>query len=151
MVILGAGNVLIGRTTLTGGTGSLEVEQNNIGGFTAVLNSSNSIEPSIYFRSVGTAAKSIINSNVEMTFAINNTERMRIASGGNVLIGLTSSGTNKFAVSAGGTTSDLYVNSSGAIGSYTFGTGTVYASGGILTMTNPSDKRLKKDIKLFLK
>jgi hypothetical protein len=69
------------------------------------------------------------------------------AGGGNVYIGLTSSGSNKFAVSAGGVTSDLYINSSGGVGSFTFGTGPVYASGGILTMTNPSDKRLKKDIK----
>lgn len=74
-------------------------------------------------------------------------EKMRITASGGVYIGLTSSGTNKFAVSAGGTTSDLYVNSSGGIGSYSFGTGIVYANGGILTMTNPSDKRLKKDIK----
>jgi hypothetical protein len=82
-----------------------------------------------------------------MRFFTATSERMRITSGGNVLVGLTSSGTNKFAVSAGGTTSDLYVNSSGGIGSYSFGTGIVYANAGVLTMTNPSDKKLKKDIK----
>jgi hypothetical protein len=89
----------------------------------------------------------LMNENLPLAFYTNATERMRITSGGNVYIGLTSSGSNKFAVSAGGTTSDLYVNSSGGIGSYSFGTGTVYANGGILTMTNPSDRRLKKDIK----
>ena len=80
MRILSAGNVLIGRTTLTGGTGTFEVEQNNAGGYTVVVNSTNTIEPSIYFRSVGSATKSIINSNVEMSFRILGTERMIINS-----------------------------------------------------------------------
>ena len=74
------------------------------------------------------------------------TERMRITSGGGVYIGLTSSGTNVFAVSYNAVVSSLYVTNVGSVGSYTFGTGPVYASGGLLTMTNPSDSRLKDKI-----
>jgi hypothetical protein len=76
----------------------------------------------------------------------NSTERMRITSGGGVYIGLTSSGTNVFAVSYNAVVSSLYVTNAGSIGSYTFGTGPVYANAGLLTMTNPSDSRLKDNI-----
>ena len=80
MRITKAGNVLIGRTTLTGGTGVLEVEQNSAGGYTVVVNSTNTIEPSIYLRSVGSATKSVINSNVDMSFRMGGAERMVINS-----------------------------------------------------------------------
>jgi hypothetical protein len=73
-------------------------------------------------------------------------EKMRITSGGSVYIGLTSSGTNVFAVSYNAIVSSLYVTNAGSIGSYTFGTGPVYANAGLLTMTNPSDSRLKDNI-----
>jgi hypothetical protein len=73
-------------------------------------------------------------------------EKMRITSGGSVYIGLTSSGTNVFAVSYNAVVSSLYVTNAGSIGSYTFGTGPVYANAGLLTMTNPSDIRLKDNI-----
>ena len=82
MRILSTGQVLIGRTTLTGGTGSLEVEQNTIGGYTLVVNSSGSIESSIYLRSVGSTSKSIINSNTDLTFQIGGSEKMRISNSG---------------------------------------------------------------------
>ena len=75
-----------------------------------------------------------------------NAEKMRITSGGAVYIGLTSSGTNVFAVSYNAIVSSLYVTNAGSVGSYTFGTGPVYANAGLLTMTNPSDSRLKDNI-----
>ena len=75
-----------------------------------------------------------------------NAEKMRITSGGAVYIGLTSSGTNVFAVSYNAVVSSLYVTNAGSVGSYTFGTGPVYANAGLLTMTNPSDSRLKDNI-----
>jgi hypothetical protein len=81
-----------------------------------------------------------------ITNASNPVERMRITSGGSVCIGLTSSGSNVFAVSPNGTISSLYVNSSGGVGSYSFGTGTIYSNAGILSNTPPSDERLKENI-----
>ncbi len=73
-----------------------------------------------------------------LTFGTNNTERMRITSGGDVCINATTSGGYKF-----------YVNGTAAFGSVfvgSLGTGTVYSSSGTLTNTNPSDKRLKENI-----
>jgi hypothetical protein len=99
--------------------------------------SAGSLADKMYFGSI--AAKDVV-------FTSNDAERMRITSGGNVCIGLTSSGSNKFAVSAGGVVSDLYVTSSGGIGSYNFGTGLIYSNAGILSNTAPSDKRLKENI-----
>ena len=74
------------------------------------------------------------------------TERMRITSGGDVFIGFSSSSGNKFAVSANGSVPAIYINSSGGIGSYYFGTGAIYSNAGILTNTAPSDERLKENI-----
>ena len=74
-----------------------------------------------------------------MSFGTNNTERMRITSGGDVCINATAtSGSAK-----------LYVNGLAVFGSVqvgSLGTGTVYSSSGTLTNTNPSDKRLKENI-----
>jgi Chaperone of endosialidase len=91
MRITSAGQVLIGRTTSTPAVGSLEVETNTIGGNTLILNSSGSIESSIYLRSVGSATRSTIVSNVPIAFITNDTERMRITQYGNVLVNATSS------------------------------------------------------------
>jgi hypothetical protein len=84
--------------------------------------------------------------STELFFGTNAQRRLTITSGGNVYIGLTSSGSNKFAVSADGTVPAIYINSSGGIGSYYFGTGSIYSNAGVLTNTNPSDKRLKDNI-----
>jgi hypothetical protein len=67
-------------------------------------------------------------------------ERMRITSGGDVLV-------NATATTQG---AKFYVNGLGAFGSVyvgSLGTGTVYSNAGNLTNTNPSDYRLKNTIK----
>jgi hypothetical protein len=121
MRILSAGNVLIGRTTLTGGTGTFEVEQNNTGGFTVVINSSNSIEPSIYLRNVGSATKGVINSNLDLAFQTNATERMRITTAGTVQITNAGSLSNSFQIYptgnsiTSGTTAVIQLNQSFAM------------------------------------
>jgi len=66
-------------------------------------------------------------------------ERMRITSGGDVLV-------NATATTQG---AKFYVNGIGAFGSVyvgALGTGTVYSNAGFLTNTNPSDRRLKTNI-----
>jgi hypothetical protein len=70
-------------------------------------------------------------------FATNNTERMRITSGGEVCINTTTS-SYKFAVNGSAQVGSLNVGN--------LGTGTVYSSSGSLTNTNPSDRRLKENI-----
>jgi hypothetical protein len=133
MTVTSAGNVLIGRTTLTGGTGTFEVEQNSIGGFTLVLNSSNAIEPSIYLRNVGSATKGVINSNLDLAFHTNATERMRITSAGTVQITNAGSLSNSFQIyptgnaNTSGTTAVIQLNQSFAIQMDTI-SGTAYAS-----------------------
>ena len=79
------------------------------------------------------------------TGAITFTQAMTLDSSGNLLVGITSS-SNKFTVSTDGVRPYLFVNSSGGVGSYGFGTGAIYSNAGILTNTNPSDERLKENI-----
>jgi len=154
MTILGSGNVGIGITSpsrkldVNGVTRSnaFDIFYNSVtSGFlltetqwTGVAGANN----------VSLVAEGGVSGGGNITFFTNGsaTERMRITSGGALLVGFTSSGSNKFAVSAGGTTPDLYVNSSGGVGSYSFGTGAIYSNAGVLTNTNPSDERLKENI-----
>ena len=66
-------------------------------------------------------------------------ERMRITSGGEVLVNATSTTQS----------AKFYVNGTAAFGSVyvgALGTGTVYSNAGFLTNTNPSDRRLKTNI-----
>ena len=77
-----------------------------------------------------------------LVFCTNNLgqEKMRITSGGDVLV-------NATATTQG---AKFYVNGIGAFGSVyvgALGTGTVYSNAGFLTNTNPSDYRLKNTIK----
>jgi hypothetical protein len=74
-----------------------------------------------------------------MLFYTANNERMRITSGGDVLVNATSTTQG----------AKFYVNGIGAFGSVyvgALGTGTVYSNAGFLTNTNPSDSRLKTNI-----
>ena len=75
-------------------------------------------------------------------------ERMRIDSGGALLVGATSVLTSgdKFEVSINGSVRSLAVNSAGNVYAYSLGTGIVYSNAGVLTSTNPSDSRLKDNI-----
>ena len=108
-------------------------------------------------------------SNIDCYLMTNNTERMRITSGGDVGIGVTSTSSYKLFVAGGqygtylkggdlGTgsralsvvkadnTDAFYVRGDGATFVTNLGTGLVYSNGGALTSTNPSDSRLKDDI-----
>ena len=80
-----------------------------------------------------------ISSSSNFLIYTNNAERMRITSGGDVLVNATSTTQG----------AKFYVNGIGAFGSVyvgALGTGTVYSNAGFLTNTNPSDRRLKTNI-----
>jgi hypothetical protein len=141
------GNVAIGTTNPQGGGGGTDrtLGINSGSGSASFLTG---LVGDVKYSTLFTSSSIVVletNAAIPLAFNTNATERMRITSGGNVLIGLTSS-SNKFTVSAGGTFPDLYVNSSGGIGSYNFGTGLIYSNAGILSNTAPSDKRLKENI-----
>jgi hypothetical protein len=77
-------------------------------------------------------------SNAFHKFFINNAEKLRITSGGDVCINTTTSGGYKLNVNGSSSFGSVYVGS--------LGTGLVYSSSGTLTSTNPSDERLKDNI-----
>jgi hypothetical protein len=149
MTMSNTGNVAIGTSTFPSAIGVNDL---------LVLGKSGSASNAINFSNGSTtnwayilaeSAKMVLGTGSSSSIAFETnagSERMRITSGGGVYIGLTSSGTNVFAVSYDGIRSSLYVTNSGSVGAYTFGTGPVYANAGLLTMTNPSDSRLKENI-----
>jgi len=102
-------------------------------------------------------------SNAAMIFGTNNTERMRITSGGYVGINTQSprgyfnvkNGSGELVLSQGngrdiqaifnGSQGNMDLSCNNLYISY-LGTGTVYSNGGVLTNTNPSDANLKENI-----
>ena len=111
----------------------------------------------------GNTIKSYIqeDSDFNLRFGTNNTERMRITSGGNVRI--VGGGDLEIYPASGSSYTALYndndnlsiwnngsermrITSGGSVVVNNLGTGLVYSNAGALTSTNPSDKRLKDDI-----
>ena len=99
-------------------------------------------------------------SSSNMTLFTNDTERMRITSGGDMILqGVNSSKIHFYRAYSGdpsnvgmalfntsGTTVVSLNGNGGGIYTASLGTGIVYSSGGLLTSTNPSDERLKDNI-----
>jgi hypothetical protein len=133
MRITSGGNVGIGTTAPSVKLTVSNAANGNIAGFT------NTVDADLLINL--TSGVSLISpSSGILAFGTSSTERMRITSGGDVLV-------NATATTQG---AKFYVNGIGAFGSVyvgALGTGTVYSNAGFLTNTNPSDYRLKNTIK----
>jgi hypothetical protein len=143
MRITSGGNVGIGTTSPNGNAATTNLLHINGSTSNAEIHLTNSSTGStatdgLTLLQYGTQSVLFNLENDAMLFGTNNTERMRITSGGNVGINTSSPSYT------------LDVNGTARFGSAivaSLGTGLVYSSGGTLTSTNPSDQRLKNTIK----
>jgi hypothetical protein len=143
MTITGSGNVGIG----TSSPFAIADKNLTINGTSSAVQLGISDVRHAQFYADGAEVRLYAVTNVPLRFGTNDTERMRITSGGNVLIGTTTDSGYKLRVSYNGSVTSLGVSSSdGGVYLYTLGTGLVYSNGGVLTSTNPSDSRLKDNI-----
>ena len=158
MRITSGGNVVIGGTTAQNNAtnrGNL-----TINGTTSILNLSISDTNGGYLYHGGTDMLLVNAKNGAQLFYTNDTEQMRITSGGDVGIGMSgvdlsrlttrgkdSTSTNYAFIAQNSATTNLFlVRNDNVVIVGSLGTGTVYSNGGVLTNTNPSDLRLKDNI-----
>lgn len=120
------------------GSGGIRVNEDGIGTKVITIRSNYAgVDPAIN-----------VNTNNSLLFLTNNTERMRIASGGNVLIGTTTdNGTDKLQVNGSAIASTLKVNTSGQTVSissfYNGGAGkNIWIGGGGLSSTTASESNV---------
>jgi hypothetical protein len=109
----------------------------------------------IYFNNSGTNGAFLWQiANESLRFGTNDTERMRITSGGDVLIGATSAGsTEKFNVTQSGANWAMALNHTNSTQFFVdfrssgTQTGSIIAAGGVTSYNVTSDYRLKEDLK----
>jgi hypothetical protein len=115
MRITSGGNVLIGTTTNANfGANRTTIQINGADGSGFLTNYNNT--GAFYVFSSSTGTDLVEARNLYMSFATNGSERMRITSGGNVLIGTTTDFGEKFAVSGG----RIYANGTGTSSGFTW-------------------------------
>ena len=182
MIITSGGNVLIGTTSNASGSPTFYVQNKNgavaniggwnFGGTSTADNANNNllISGAYYNGSSLVATQStatnyqqyngehIFYTNAGLTAgnAFSNTERMRITSGGNVLIGTSTNASSKLRVSAATDWSSEFVNNHAAgqqlFTLFTYGStglGSIQGNGSIVSYYSTSDYRLKEDLQDF--
>jgi hypothetical protein len=182
MRITSGGNVLIGATSNASGSPTFYVQNKNgavaniggwnFGGTSTADNANNNllISGAYYNGSSLVATQStatnyqqyngehIFYTNAGLTAgnAFSNTERMRITSGGNVLIGTSTNASSKLRVSAATDWSSEFVNNHAAgqqlFTLFTYGStglGSIQGNGSIVSYYSTSDYRLKEDLQDF--
>jgi hypothetical protein len=154
VVLTSGGNVGIGTTAPTNLTGytTLSINNSTFGSIFEVMY--NGTPYGRYFASTNTAVVLTSLTSIPLIFATNDTERMRITSGGNVLIGTTTDAGSKLRVNQGGVAWAQIIDHSNAAAQFYIdfryngtGTGSIIGYSTFTAYNTMSDYRLKEDLR----